>query len=55
MLCVRINKACLVKQSTITKIAVNPSESGSCSMKSMEMDSQGQSGIGSCQSGPYGL
>ena len=55
MSCARVNKACLVKQSTTTRIAVNPSESGSCSMKSMEMESQGQSGIGSCQRRPYGL
>jgi hypothetical protein len=32
-----------------------PNESGSCSMKSMEMEFQDFSGIGSCLSNPYGL
>ena len=34
--------------STMTRIAVNPEELGSCSMKSMEIESHGRSGIGSC-------
>ena len=38
-----------------TRIAVNPSEDGNCSMKSMEIEFQGLSGIGSCQRLPYGL
>jgi hypothetical protein len=50
-----MKRACLVKWSTTTKIAVKPLESGSCSIKSIEIDSQGQSGIGSCQRRPYGL
>ena len=39
---------CLLRRSTTTRMAVNPSDLGSCSMKSMEMESQGRSGIGSC-------
>ena len=38
-----------------TRIAVNPSEDGNCSMKSMEIEFQGLSGIGSCRRLPYGL
>ena len=38
-----------------TRIAVNPSEDGNCSMKSMEIEFQGLSGIGSCWRLPYGL
>ena len=38
-----------------TRIAVNPSEDGNCSMKSMKIEFQGLSGIGSCQRLPYGL
>ena len=36
-------------------MAVKPSEDGSCSIKSMEIEFQGLSGIGSCQRLPYGL
>jgi hypothetical protein len=39
-----------VKRSTTTKTAVKFLESGSCSIKSIEIDSQGWSGIGSCWS-----
>ena len=46
--------ACLVNCSTTNNIEVKPSESGSCSMKSMEMEFQGFSGIGSCFKVPYG-
>jgi hypothetical protein len=42
-----MKRACLVKRSTTTKIAVKPSELGSCSIKSIEIDSQGRSGTGS--------
>src|ERR1700692_2108841 len=49
---VGMNIACLDKRSMTTRIAVNPDESGSCSMKSMEMEFQGFSGIGSCLSNP---
>src|SRR5260221_13038890 len=45
---VGMNSDCLVSLSTITRIAVNPSDTGSCSMKSIEIDSQGWPGIGSC-------
>src|SRR5258705_11195532 len=48
MLWVGMNSDCLVSLSTITRIAVNPSDAGSCSMKSIEIDSQGWLGIGSC-------
>src|SRR5258707_9067058 len=41
VLWVRMNRACLVSLSMITRIAVNPSNTGSCSMKSMDMESQG--------------
>jgi hypothetical protein len=33
---------------------VKPSEDGSCSMKSMEIEFQGLSRIGSCRRLPYG-
>jgi hypothetical protein len=44
-----------VKWSTTTKIAVKPLESGSCLIKSIEIDFQGWSRIRSCQRRPYGL
>ena len=53
--CVRMNKDCLDKQSTMTRMDVYPEDDGSCSMKSMEMEFQGFSGIGSCFRRPYGL
>jgi hypothetical protein len=40
----------LDKWSMTTRMAVKPDESRSCSMKSMEMEFQGFSGIGSCLS-----
>src|SRR5260370_34929056 len=40
---------------TITRIAAFPSNVRSCLMKSMEMDSHGHGGIGSCLRKPYGL
>src|SRR6266436_3356652 len=52
---VGMNSDCLVSLSTITRITVNPSDVGSCSMKSIEIDSQGWAGIGSCLRSPYGL
>src|SRR6266436_4661397 len=52
---VGINRDCLVSLSMITRIAVNPSDMGSCLMKSIEIDSQGWAGIGSCLRSPYGL
>ncbi len=39
---------CFDKQSTTTRIEVNPEDAGSCSMKSMEIKFQGFSGISSC-------
>src|SRR5258708_36947364 len=55
MLWVGMNIDCLVSLSTITRITVNPSDTGSCSMKSIKIDSQGWVGIGSCLRSPYGL
>src|SRR5260221_11831444 len=52
---VGMNSDCLVSLSTITRITVNPSDTGSCLMKSIEIDSQGWAGIGSCLRSPYGL
>src|SRR5260370_11911863 len=52
---VGMNSDCLVSLSTITRIAVNPSDAGSCLMKSIEIDSQGWVGIGSGLRSPYGL
>ena len=44
--------ACLVSLSTITRISVYPSEGGNCSIKSIDTDSQGCGGTGSCFSIP---
>ncbi len=38
--------ACLLAQLITTRIAVNPLESGNCSMKSIEMESHRRSGTG---------
>jgi hypothetical protein len=46
------NIACLHNQSMMTRMAMKRDESGSFSMKSMEMEFQGFSGIGSCLSNP---
>src|SRR6202035_1477978 len=46
---------CLVRRSTMTRIAVWPSDSGRCSMKSMDMEFHGSSGTGNCFRSPYGL
>ena len=43
---------CLESQSTTTRMAVKPEDKGSCSMKSIEMEFQGFSGMGSCLSNP---
>ncbi len=48
ILWVGMNSDCLVSLSTITRIAVNPSNVGSCLMKSIKIDSHGWPGIGSC-------
>ena len=47
--------ACLESRSTMTRISVNPLEVGKDSMRSMDIDSQGRSGIGSCLRYPKGL
>ena len=54
VLWVGMNIACFVRRSTTTKIVVYPDDFGSCSMKSMDIEFQGCSGIGSCLSKPYG-
>src|ERR1700722_16934695 len=43
---------CLESRSTPTGIESQPEEVGSVSMKSMEIEFQGRSGIGSCLSSP---
>ena len=43
-----IKIACLVNRSTITKIVLNLEDDGSFSMKSIEMEFHGCSGMGSC-------
>jgi hypothetical protein len=45
---VRMNIPCLESQSMMTRIAVCPSDSGRCLMKSMEIEFHGHSGTGSC-------
>src|SRR5258708_9177607 len=52
---VGMKRDCFVRRSTITNIAMCPSDAGSCSIKSIEMDSHGHGGIGSCLRKPYGL
>jgi len=54
VLWVGIKIACFESQSTITRMAMKPSEDGNCSMKSMEIEFQGFSGIRNCQRLPYG-
>src|SRR5882672_7670283 len=51
---VRLKIACFERRSTTTRIAVKADDSGSCSIKSIEIECQGQSGIGSCLRRPYG-
>ena len=43
---------CFVRWSTTTRIAVKPDNFSSCSMKSMDIEFQGCSGIRSCSSKP---
>ena len=43
-----IRITCLVSWLTMTKIVSNPEDDGSFSMKSIEMEFHGCSGIGSC-------
>jgi len=49
---VGINMACLVSLSTTTRMSVYLRDLESCSMKSINMDSQGCGGIGNCLSKP---
>ena len=50
--CVGMNSACFERWSTMTRIVVKPEDTGSCSVKSMEMEFHGHSGMGSCLSIP---
>ena len=52
LMVVGMNIPCFEKRSTITKIASESEEVGSGSMKSIEMEFHGRSGIGSCLSKP---
>src|SRR5258708_8437916 len=52
---VGMKRDCFVRWLTITNIAMCPSDAGSCSIKSIEMDSHGRGGIGSCLRKPYGV
>ena len=45
---------CFEAQSITTSMAVKPFQLGSCSMKSMDIESQGRPGIGRDFSKPYG-
>ena len=47
-----IKIACLVSQSTMTKIVSNPENNGSFSIKSIEIEFHGHSGMGSCLRDP---
>src|SRR6266581_5370034 len=53
--CVGMKTHCFERQSTTTKMAMNPEDAGSCSMKSIEMEFHRRSGIRSCFSKPYSL
>ena len=52
VLWVEMKMDCLESQSTTTRMVVKLEDEGSCSMKSIEMEFQGFSGIGSCLSNP---
>ena len=47
-----MKSACLDNLSTTTRMEVKPSKAGSCSMKSMDMEFHGFSGMGSCFRSP---
>jgi hypothetical protein len=49
---VGMNMPCLESRSMMTRIVVCPSDSGRCSMKSMEIEFHGRSGTGSCLRSP---
>ena len=44
-LCIGVNIACLVSLSTTTRMSVKPWDSGSCSIKSIDMDSRVVEGL----------
>ena len=50
--CVGMKRECLVSWLTTTRMDEKLSDSRSCSMKSIEMESHGRVGIGSCLSNP---
>ena len=50
--CVGMNMHCLERQSMTTRMEVNLDKGRRCSMKSMEMEFHGHSGIGSCFNKP---
>ena len=50
-----MNMACFDRQSTITRMVLKPEEEGSFSIKSIEIEFHGYSGIESCWRDPYGL
>ena len=52
VLWVGMNIACFVRRSTTTRTAVCPDDFGNCFMKSIDIEFQGCSGIGSCLSKP---
>src|SRR5882724_1403805 len=52
---VGMNSAILVRQHTTTRIILCPSDRGSPSIKSIEIESQGHSPIGRNRCGPKGL
>ena len=52
---VGMNIHCFDKQSTTTRMEVNPEDGGSCSMKSIDMEFHGFLGMGSCFNKPKGL
>ena len=49
---VGMNMDCLVSRSTMTRMVSYPEDGGSFSMKSMEMEFQGNSETGSCLRSP---
>ena len=51
---VGMKRDCLVSLSTMTSIVSKPEDGGNFSMKSMDMEFHGLSGIGSCFRSPYG-
>ena len=48
VLCVGMKMLCFESQSTMTRMVLKPEDGGSFLMKSIEMEFQGHSGIGSC-------